>query len=124
MQRDLKLQAERLNEGEVGVSLRTAQAVVDMDGREANSECIARQSVGLVQEQEQGDGVRTARDSRADAVAGANEFAIQRGDAAGHGAPWYAASTDFVCDRLDGWLKSGERQWQMQQLLVNTRSHV
>ena len=48
-----------------------AEAVVDVDGGEADAERVLRQRVGGVEEQQEGCRVRAAGDGDADAVAGA-----------------------------------------------------
>ncbi len=52
---DVEAAAERLDEDEVGVGLFAAQTVVDVDGREAYAEGVARQLVGGVEQEQHGD---------------------------------------------------------------------
>ena len=78
VQRNFEAQAERLDEGEIGVGLVTAQAVVDVDSRQSDAERVARLGVGGVQQKQQGNRVRASRNGGADAVSGADVGAVQR----------------------------------------------
>lgn len=79
VERDVELNAEVLNEGEVGVGFRDfADAVVDVDSGEADAEGVARRGVGFVECEEESDGVGSAGDGYAEAVAGADVFAAER----------------------------------------------
>jgi hypothetical protein len=67
--------AEVADEGGVGVGFFAAEIVVDVDGGEDGSEGFFRLAVGGVEGEQESDGVRTAGDGGAEAVAGAEVFA-------------------------------------------------
>ena len=75
---DVELDAEVLHEGEVGVGFGGfADAVVDVDGGETDSEGFAGGGVGFVEAKEEGDGVGSTGDGGADAVAGVDVVAAE-----------------------------------------------
>jgi hypothetical protein len=76
VQWDFEARAEGLDEGEVGVGLVTAQAMVDVYRGKANAEGIAWLRVGGVKQQQQSNRVRASGDGSADAVSGADVFAV------------------------------------------------
>jgi hypothetical protein len=73
VEQDIEACAELLHEGKVSVGIGSAKAVVDMGGGETDAERLA----GGVKRKEQGNGVSSARDGGAEAVAGAKVFAIE-----------------------------------------------
>jgi hypothetical protein len=75
MQRDFEAGAEVGDEGGVGVGFGGAEVVVDVYGGEHRAQRLARLAVGRVEGEEEGDGVGTAGDGAAEAVAGAEVFA-------------------------------------------------
>jgi hypothetical protein len=75
MQREIEAGAEVGDEGGVGVRLSATEVVVDMNGGEDDAEGFAGLAVGRVEGEEKGDGVGTAGDGAAEAVAGADVFA-------------------------------------------------
>jgi 2-C-methyl-D-erythritol 4-phosphate cytidylyltransferase len=81
---DFETKTESLHEGEISVCLVAAQAVVNVNGRQAHAERVARQTVRLVKQEKHGDGVRASGYGSADAVAGAEVFAVQHGHRRGH----------------------------------------
>ena len=89
VQRDFEAQAERLHKGEVSVRLVAAQAVMDVHGRQPYAERVARQAVGGVEQKQQRQRIRASGDGGADAVSGANVFAVQRGHDSRHRVPSY-----------------------------------
>ena len=74
---EVEVGAEVSDEGLVGVGLGAAEAVVDVDGGEADAEVGVRRGVGGVEGAEEGDGVCSAGDGGADAVAGADVGAVE-----------------------------------------------
>ena len=68
---DFKAVAEVSDKGLVGVGFGCAEGVVDVDGGEADSESVAGEGVGGVEQEEERGGVGSAGDGAADAVAGA-----------------------------------------------------
>ncbi len=87
VERDGERFAESLDEGQVGVGLFGAEAVLDVDGGESDAECVAGQCVFGVQEQQEGDGICAAGDCGADALAGLEIVAVEGGAWCGHKRP-------------------------------------
>jgi hypothetical protein len=52
MQRHIEARAELLHEGEVGVGLGPAQAMMHMDRRQTNAKGVARQPIRAVKQQQ------------------------------------------------------------------------
>jgi GNAT superfamily N-acetyltransferase len=77
VQRNVEADAEVFDEALVGVCFFAAQAVVDVDGAEADAEGFARRGVGGVEGEEEGYGVRAPGDGYADAVSGLDVGAIE-----------------------------------------------
>jgi hypothetical protein len=78
VKRDVELNAEVLNEGEVGVGFGCfADAVMDVDGGEADAESVTLGCIGLVKSEQEGDGVGSSGDGDAYAIAGADVFAVE-----------------------------------------------
>ena len=67
---DVEVDAEVFDELLVGVGFFAAEVVVDVDGGEADAERVALGGVGCVEGEEEGDGVGSAGDGDAEAVAG------------------------------------------------------
>jgi ribosomal protein S18 acetylase RimI-like enzyme len=89
---DVEAAAEIGDEGLVGVGLLGAEAVVDVDGGEAGAEGVAGRGVGGMEGEEERDGVGTAGDGGAEAVAGAEMLAGEGkrgGGGWGHRVPSY-----------------------------------
>ena len=76
--------AEIFDEVLVGVGFGSAEAVVDVDGAEADAEGFAGGGVGGVEGEEEGDGVCTAGDGGAEAVAGLDLDAVEGESRGGH----------------------------------------
>ena len=75
---DVELDAEVLDEAKIGVGFGGgADAVVDVRGGETYSESIAPGGVGGVEGEKEGDGVGSARDGHADAVAGVDVVSVE-----------------------------------------------
>jgi hypothetical protein len=70
VERDCEAVAEVFDEALVGFGFFGPEGVVDVDGREADAEGVFRESVGRVNEEQQGGGVGAAGDGYGDAVAG------------------------------------------------------
>ena len=77
VQRNVEADAEVFDEALVGVGLFAAQAVVDVDGAEADAEGFVGCGVGGVEGEEEGHGIGATGDGYADAVAGTDVGAIE-----------------------------------------------
>jgi hypothetical protein len=83
MEGDVETDAEVFDETLVGVGFRSAKTVVDVDGTEAYAEGLSSGGVGCVEGEEESDGVCSAGDGDADAVARFDVRAIE-GELGGH----------------------------------------
>ena len=82
---DVVAGAEVMDELLVGVGFGSAQAVMNVDGGEADAESVAFCVVCGVESEEKSDGVGSARDGGAEAVAGMDVFAREgEGGGLGH----------------------------------------
>jgi GNAT superfamily N-acetyltransferase len=77
VQRNVEPDAEVFDEALVGVCLFAAQAVVDVDGAEADAEGFARGGVGGVEGKEESDGIGSTGDGCAEAVARLDVGAVE-----------------------------------------------
>jgi len=77
MEGDVVGEAEVFDEALVGVGLVAAEAVMDVDGGEADAQGLACGVVCGVDGEEEGYGVRAAGDGYADAVAGVDVGAVE-----------------------------------------------
>mgnify|MGYP001557070788 CR=1 FL=1 len=80
---DFEADAEVFGEALVGIGLFVADAVMDMDGGEADAEGVVFGSVGGVEGEEEGYGVGSAGEGDAEAVAGLDVGAVE-GERGGH----------------------------------------
>ena len=69
---DCKALAKGGDEGLVGVGLFSSEGVVDVDGGERGSKGVAGESIGGVEEEQEGGRIGSAGDGAGDAVAGAD----------------------------------------------------
>ncbi len=83
---DVEVGAELLDEGLVGIGFPAADAVVDVDGGEADAEGGLLDRIGEMEGAEEGDGVGASGDGDADAVAGADLRSVE-GEVVGWRAP-------------------------------------
>jgi GNAT superfamily N-acetyltransferase len=83
MEGDVEADAEVFDELLVGVGFRSAKAVMDVDGAEANAEGFAWCCVGGVEGEEKSYGISTAGDGDAEAVSGFDVGAVE-GELGGH----------------------------------------
>jgi uncharacterized protein (TIGR00290 family) len=106
MQRDFEASAEVDNEGGVRVGFLATQIVVDMHCGEDDAERISLLAVDRIERKQQSDGVRSARDSGADAVAGAEVFARE-------GNCRHRHRLDRIVSLLwcDGWMEKTLLSW-------------
>lgn len=78
VQREVEAGAQISDESSVGVGLRAADPVMDVDDGKADTESGVRRRVGLVKRAKEGDGVRAARDGRAQAVSGVEVASVEK----------------------------------------------